>query len=199
MPSTPISALDQLRRKQELVANEFSQGKINRAQFNAVYGRYSEQRAIIERLMARNQNSDAWKQVATPGHTGFLRHHFESLAVYFLVFRHRHPQPLLIAGKEKPDVEAIRPVLKAVQNLDDQPRAGLARKSLGENRWLVLAAGELAITLVVFSLEPSNSQITLARDLHQDFERANRMLLVRGPLTPEQMVFPQRALVEQHL
>ena len=53
-PTNPNSALNTLRRKMELVSDEFAQGKINRAQFNAVYKRYSEQRTIIERLVERN-------------------------------------------------------------------------------------------------------------------------------------------------
>src|SRR3954463_16120705 len=62
-PTNPNAALNTLRRKMELVSDEFAQGKINRGQFNAVYKRYSEQRTIIERLIERNPNSDAWKQV----------------------------------------------------------------------------------------------------------------------------------------
>src|SRR3954463_3466970 len=61
-PTNPNAALNTLRGKMELVSDEFAQGKINRAQFNAVYKRYSEQRTIIERLLERNPDSEAWKQ-----------------------------------------------------------------------------------------------------------------------------------------
>src|SRR5262249_2438998 len=37
-PQNPQMALEQLRGKMEVVATEFAQGKLNRAQFNAIYG-----------------------------------------------------------------------------------------------------------------------------------------------------------------
>ena len=37
-----------LRKKMEHIASEFADGKINRAQFNAIYRRYDEQRTIID-------------------------------------------------------------------------------------------------------------------------------------------------------
>jgi len=46
-------------------------------------------------------------------------------------------------------------------------------------------------------LEPSSGQARLVRDLHADFERANRLPLSRQLYQAERMVFPQRALIEQ--
>jgi hypothetical protein len=81
--------------------------------------------------------------------------------------------------------------------MDSRPRNGLARKALGGGQWLVLALGANAVTLATFNLEPSATQLNRVRDLHTDFERANRHALERGTRTLEKMVFPQRALVEQ--
>jgi hypothetical protein len=69
----------------------------------------------------------------------------------------------------------------------------LARKEMSDNAWMVIAIGELALTIVVYSLQPSNVQQNLVRDLHNDFERANRMALQRN-LSPDRMVYPQRSL-----
>ena len=95
-PTNPNAALNTLRSKMELVADEFAQGKINRAQFNAIYKRYSEQRTIIERLIERNPDSEAWKQViGVKGQTGFLRNHFEAQPLYFVVYRHNTYEPII--------------------------------------------------------------------------------------------------------
>ena len=199
-PTNPNAALNTLRRKMELVSDEFAQGKINRAQFNAVYKRYSEQRTIIERLIARNPDSDAWKQViGIKGQTGFLRHHFEALPLYFVAYRHNQFEPIMIGGKQKANEELIKPVLTLVWSMPTRPKNGLGRKPIGDAQWLILACGDHAATAVVFSLEPSIAQARLVRDLHADFERANQAALARGWIVPERMVFPQRALVESGL
>jgi hypothetical protein len=196
-PKNPVLALETLRKKMETVASEFAAGRINRAQFNAIYGRYDEQRTIIERILERNPDSSAWKQVVRSGHTSFLRDHFEARCMYYLVYRFNMPTPLTMGGPQQPDLAQIEPVLTAVYNMQKRPENGLARKDLGSGQWLVLALGAYSITLVMFNLEPSAAQLNRVRDLHKDFERANRSALERGTRTLEKMVFPQRALVEQ--
>jgi hypothetical protein len=193
----PQMALDILRRKMEVVATEFGQGNINRAQFNAIYGRYSEQRTIIEKLIARDPNNQAWKQAAAPGHTTFLRDHFESRLLYYLVYQHDVTVPLMMGGKQQPNMDQIGLVLKQLWGMKNRPKVGLARKSMNNGQWLVLALGEYAVTLALFQLEPSSAQANLVRDLHGDFERANRRVLERGTRSLDRFVFPQRALAEK--
>ncbi|MBC8097813.1 MAG: hypothetical protein H7Y11_00080 [Armatimonadetes bacterium] len=74
------------------------------------------------------------------------------------------------------------------------PNQGLARKAMGDGRWLVLVLGGCALSVVVYSLQPSQQQYNLVRDLHADFERANLLSLQLG-LASQKMVFPQRALL----
>lgn len=192
----PEAALDALRRKMERVANQFAAGVINRAQFNAIYGRYNEQRTIIERLTERNPENQAWQQVATPGHTSFLMSHFEARILYFVVYRINMPALLMMGGQQQPVMAEIEPALGALINMPNRPRVGLARKAMGKGQWMVLALGEHAVTIVMFMLEPSAAQLNRIRDLHSDFERANRMALQRNTQSLDKMVFPQRALVE---
>jgi len=199
MPENPQAALELLRRKMEIVANEFGEGKINRAQFNAIYGRYSEQRTIIETLLKRNPENPAWKQAAAPGHTSFLRQHFEARLGYYLVYQHNIPAPLMMGGKQQANMDQISSVLKSLWQMSKRPKIGLARKEMGGGQWLVLALGEYAVTLAMFMLEPSVAQATLVRDLHNDFERANRRSLSNGTRSLDRFVFPQRALAEKDI
>ncbi|MCK6578412.1 MAG: hypothetical protein L6Q98_09940 [Anaerolineae bacterium] len=196
--SSPVNALGTLRQKMEAIADEFAAGKINRAQFYALYRRYSEQRAIIERLVERNPQTDAWKQViGAPGQTGFLRMHFAAQALYFVVFRNNDRHPLLSDGREHPDLSLLDSVLLPIWRMASRPKQGLGRKQIGEQKWLILAIGEYGSTVVVWSTEPSLSQSRLVRDLHADFERANQAALARGLITPDKLVFPQRALMDR--
>lgn len=196
----PQTALQVLRRKMEAIADEFSAGKLNRAQFNAMYQRYSEQRTIIERLLQRNPQSDAWKQViAQRGQTGFLRAQYAAIPLMFALFLHGNLKPLMRSGAPVlPDELATR-LLMRVWNMPSRPRQGLGRRQLTNDEWLIMATGDYAATLVVFSQEPALAQVELVRDQHADFERANLTLLSRGVVSPERMVFPQRALLESRL
>lgn len=180
----------------EDVASQFARGEINRAQFNAVYGRYKEQRTLIERLIERDPDSSAWQQAAAPGHTDFLLRHFEARPLYYVIYALDAPRLLMTGGRTDPDFNRLQPVLNALFQTPGRRQGGIARKETGNGQWLLLAVGERAVTLVMFALEPSNGQIIQVRDLHAEFERANRDALARGTRSLERLVFPQRALVE---
>lgn len=191
---TPYETLDQIRKKMESVANDFAAGKINRAQFNAIYGHYNEQRALIERLYQRNPERDVWRQAAQSGHTGFLKSYYESKAEFYIVFRHHDKRPLTLGGQQPSDTSPIGRMIGTVWRMEEMPAHGLARKALNDGRWLVLALGEHSLTVVIFSRQPTAAQYELVRDLHNDFERANRIILTRN-LSFDRLVFPQRSLL----
>lgn len=197
-PQDSQHALALVRQKVEALVNEYAQGGINRAQFSALYQRYSDQRAIIEKLMERNPDNEAWRQVVSNrGQTGFLRARLEAQPLYYGVYAANTFSPLFAGGSLEAAVDFPRDaMLRAVWNMPNRPPIGLGRKSLAADQWLVLAVGGKAATLVVFSLEPSKTQAQLLRDLHLDFERANQMAFERGWLAADRLVFPQRALFE---
>jgi len=197
-PTDPKSALASLRQKIQLLVDEYAAGKINRAQFHALYKRYSEQRAVIEKLMERNPESEAWKQVLrSQGQTGFLRSRFESQPILYAIFARNQTIPVHAGGHHPLNPNVTQPLLQALWRSSQLPAVGLGRKALENDEWLVLAVGEYAATIVIFSLEPSSGQAKLVRDLHLDFERANHIALSRGMVAIDRLVFPQRALVER--
>ena len=62
----PQDVLALIRGKIKSLTRDYSAGKINAAQFNAVYRHYTEKRTIIEKIIERNPNSDAWRAAAAP-------------------------------------------------------------------------------------------------------------------------------------
>lgn len=200
-PDDPEQALIALRLKVEALVDEYAHGELNRVQFNALYQRYSEQRAIIEKLMERNPASEAWRQVlGSRGQTGFLRARLEAQPISYGVYARGQSAALLSGGPQS--LEATFPaeaVLRAIWAMAHRPAIGLGRKPLRNDEWLVMAVGSTAATMVIFSLEPSKTQAQLLRDLHVDFERANQLALSRGWLAADRLVFPQRALFEQEM
>lgn len=192
----PAAALNLLRSKMETIADEFAQGKINSVQFHMLYRRHSEQRAIIEKLIERNPDSDAWQRVVGTGQTGFLRSQYAAQPLYYAVFRVGIERPMQFGGKQTANEPLLSSMAAKLWALRNRPNPGLARKALPSGQWVIIATGEYAGTFVVFSMEPSNAQARLVRDLHADFERANAASFQRGQFIAERMVFPQRALAE---
>jgi hypothetical protein len=193
-PNTPSERMVYLREKMEEVANEYADDRISRAQFNAIYAHYSEQRQIIEQIIARNPKNQGWKQAARSGKTQFLRQHFEAQAMNYVVYAHKQKRPVM-GGGTRPNMQRISSLLRTLWSTE-KVRVGVARISLGGSEWLIMAAGYYSVTFVTFHLEPSGEQVRHIRDLHNDFERANRLYLQRGKTNKLQMVFPQRALLE---
>lgn len=194
-PPDPQQALAQIRADIDGLTREYAHGKLNAAQFNALYKHYTDKRALIQRLIERNPQGDVWRTVAEKGHTAVLRDQFGARPLYYVVFRRGERYPLLAQGKVSykaaQRIYSLLQVLWAMENW----RKGLAQKAIGDGAWLLLAIGEESFTLALYFLQPSTWQVNTLRELHDDFERANRVSLVRG-LPPEKMVFPQRALLE---
>jgi len=194
------TALETLRQKTAQVANEFAAGKINRAQFSSMYAYYNEKRVIIEQLLMRDPATQAWQQVARPGHTTFLRQHFEARVTAFAVYDLGKFEPITAQGSQTIPNSAIQPILQALYIImrtrkDLKP---LARKIADSGHWLAIVPGAFTTGIALFSLEPAMQQLDLVRDLQHDFERANRHALEHGIRQPDQLVFPHRALFEQH-
>lgn len=194
-PNTPSERLAIIRQKMEEVANEYAERKISRAQFNAIYAHYSEQRALIERIISRDPQNEGWKQAARSGKTDFLREHFEARPVNYVIYLHRQNKPLM-GGGTRPDMQRIASLLRALWGME-KLRVGVARLALKSPYWLIMAAGYYSVTFVTFHLEPSGVQANRVKDLHEDFERANRIFLERGRINKARLVYPQRALLEQ--
>lgn len=193
--SSPRSALQSIREKMQGVVTEYSNGDINASQFNAVYQHYAEKRDIIERMIERNPNSDAWRSVVKQGYTGHLMSQFQAKAIHYAVFSRGNTIPLVSSGKlSRKTAQQIHQMLRVVFKMKSH-RTGLARKSIGNGNWLVMSIGGKALTIVTFTLQPSSLQTSKVRDLHEDFETANERAL-RNNEPAERLVFPQRALLE---
>ncbi|MBN1287744.1 MAG: hypothetical protein JXB47_20255 [Anaerolineae bacterium] len=193
-------ALARLREKMAQVATEFATGKINRAQFNAIYSRYNEQRQITERLLERNPNSQAWRQVVKEGHTTFLRQHYQAHVLSYALYDNESSMPLYSLGNFKIETSLLVPMLSSFRAAASEMfGAGLKSTEIEGGRWLVFVPGRFTTSIVLFSVEPASRQLDLVQDLHRDFERANQQALARGVRDQETLVFPQRALVERKL
>lgn len=191
-------ALINLRQKMAHVASEFAQGKLNQAQFDAIYSRYSEQRVITERLLARDPETQAWQSVVQAGHTQFLKSHYEARVISYAIHDQETYALIAVTGTvqiQHAQVEAVLARLKAVSAERGNP--GPAQKKLRDGHSVLFVPGDLTVAVVIFSVEPSTSQIDRVKDIHHDFERANQHALRRKDYAAGRLVFPHRALFEE--
>lgn len=193
-PDDPQEALTQIRQRLNAITREYSAGNLNNVQFQALYRHYMEKRMVIEKLIERDPSGRAWQSAAVEGHTSFLRDKYEARPLYYVVFRNGEKRPLIADGKlPQKAAEQLHKLLKVFWQMKTW-RQGLARKSVGDGFWLLLMVGNNALTISVYFLQPSTIQTNQLRDLHTDFERANKQALERG-LAADRMVFPQRSLL----
>lgn len=195
-PDDPQQALIQIRQRLNAITREYSAGNLNNVQFQALYRHYMEKRMVIEKLVERDPDTDAWQAAASEGNTGYLRDKYEARPLYYVVFREGEKRPLMAEGKlPQKAAEQLHKLLKIFWMMKTW-RQGLARKAVGDGVWMLLMVGNNALTITVYFLQPSTIQTNQMRDLHTDFERANKQALERK-LPAERMVFPQRALMDK--
>jgi len=201
-------ALEKLRQKTASIAKEYAEGKLNQAQFAAMYSHINEKRVIIEQLLAKDPNTHAWQSVAAAGHTTFLRNHFEARVMAYMLYNNGTVDPdayIIMQAADPstpPSTAIVKPILTALSVLlktrtTDKPLRALV-KPLEGGQWIGIIPGVYTSAIVLFSLEPSTKQFQRVVDLQRDFETANRASLERGVRAPEQFVFPHRALFEEH-
>ncbi len=191
-------AAQHLQHKMALVAAEFSEGLINHAQFEAIYTRYAEQRALIERIRSTDPRSTAWQVGMTAsGDTGYLRQQYAAHIVGAVLVDNHRGSFIRQLGSFNLEQELLIPILRSLA----QPRlraSELRERStqIEGNRWLSIVPGDYTTTIALYTQEPSAAQRTLLADLHRDFERANHRVLKLGSYRPERLVYPQRMLFE---
>ena len=200
MPSVEKAqqALEKLRQKMTAIAEEYNQGKINRAQFHAIYNRYQEQQRITEMLIERDPDSGAWQSVVQPGHTSFLRSHHESKVESYAIYHLRTHERIARSGRIQVPTHQIEPILtrlSSVVQTDGPPPP--AHRRVSDRRWVLFVPGNFTLSVVIFSQEPAAQQVNRVTEMQEDFERANNDMLQRDQYDARSMVFPHRALFEQ--
>jgi hypothetical protein len=190
-------AIERLRDKMAQVAQEYADGKLNQAQFNAIYRRYSEQREITQRLLERNPESEAWQSVVKPGHTSFLRDHFAAKITSYGLYRLQDGQQITLQGQVRLPQAQLMPIFARIkQAVEGGHILNSARRPLKDGSWVIIIPGRLTVSVVLFSLEPAVIQRKMVEDAHYDFERANEKTMRRNDFSLESLVFPHRALMD---
>jgi len=170
-----------LERKLERLELDFQQGRVNAAQYRAIRRHYLEQREVAVRLRQAHPESDRWKVVLEEGKTSFLMQLNEAvchaLALYDLTKRER----FFLQGEMPPSAEEAMALLRTFGPSGPDPLTGRILATQAEDgSALLLIPGEYTAALVAFSQQPPGWQVRALREVHRNFEGANKVPLARG-------------------
>ncbi|MBI5564647.1 MAG: hypothetical protein HY870_07120 [Chloroflexi bacterium] len=168
----------EVQRKMTALAEDFSLGKINRRQFEAVYTHYREQRQIIDALI-NSLNLDAWRKAISAGQTGLLLSHNAAQLLGYALYERATRQPLAVSPHFNVDPAFITPIIAAQQAARDVTTR-IRTSEIDTGRWLCFVPGQAGLLVALFSVEPARAQLQLLQDLHHDFELANAKRLAQG-------------------
>ncbi|MGF1504366.1 MAG: hypothetical protein ACFB51_04405 [Anaerolineae bacterium] len=186
-----------LGEKMRTITQAYSEGKINQAQFQAVYTRYREQREIAARIARRNPDSDAWQRVAQEGHTDFLLKRLDAQVTGIVVLENRAGGLLRKFGRFNVAPEVLMSLLdnfrrdRNTQTYEPEP----VTTQIEEGRWLALIQGKQSTSVVLFSSEPPQAALAEATRAHREFERLNVDELSSILIDADDLKFPQEGLL----
>ncbi|NIM92512.1 MAG: hypothetical protein GTO18_02195 [Anaerolineales bacterium] len=197
LPSEPamgIEALESMRERTELdemldsldqkiarLEEDFQKGTVNAAQYRAIRKHYLEQREVATRLRQTHPESDRWRVVLEEGKTSFLLQLNEA-AVRCVAFYDLRNRSLLFSQGEMPmDAEDAVSLLGTFSASEFNPRTGrMVATHADDGTALVLIPGKYTAALVSFTQDPPGWQVRALREVHRNFEAANRSALKRG-------------------
>lgn len=181
-----LASLDQrLARLEE----DFQQGRVNSAQYRAIRRHYKEQREVALRLRQSHPESDRWKVILEEGKTTFLLQLNEA-AVRCVAFYDLKTRKLIFTQGEIP-VEADEAIslLGTFSASEFNPKTGRMMATHAEDgTTLVLIPGRFTAALISCSQDPPGWQVRALREVHRNFEAANKAALQRGER--RSLVFP---------
>lgn len=178
-----------LERKIERLEDDYKQGRVNSSQYGAIKRHYTEQREVAIRLQQTHPDSDRWKVVLEEGKTTFLLQLNEA-AVRCVAFYDAKSGKLIFTQGNIPDEadDAIS-LLGNFGASKFNPSSGrMLATHADDGTALVLIPGRYTSALISFSQDPPGWQVRALREVHRNFEAANKTALERGERRA--LVFP---------
>jgi hypothetical protein len=186
-PEDELTALiNQLEVKMQRLEQDFQQGRINAAQYRAIKKHYQEQREVAIKLRQRHPGSDRWKVVLEEGKTTFLLQLNEAAVRYVAIYDINSRQRIFDQGTPVPEVQMAVPLI-ASWGTSLQERRILATHA-DDGGTMLLIPGRYTAALVCFTHDPPGWQVRALREVHRNFEAANRAALEQGKL--DMLVLP---------
>jgi hypothetical protein len=175
--------LDALSEKTARLEQDFQHGRVNASQYRAIHRHYVEQQEVALRLHESHPDSDRWKVVLEEGKTYFLLQLNEASCMGVGFYDINTKSRLHLQGEMPASAEEAMSLLGTFGSAGgDGPIGRMLATQSEDGTTLLLIPGRYTAALVVFSQDPPGWQVRALREVHQNFEAANRLTLERGHL-----------------
>ncbi|HUS83534.1 MAG TPA: hypothetical protein VMX56_00195 [Anaerolineales bacterium] len=183
------SRLDALDGKIARLEQDFQQGRINASQYRAIYRHYMGQREVAMRMRQTYPDSNRWQMVLEEGKTRFLLQLNEAACYSVGLYDIQSKTRIFVDGNMPESAEDAMALLGTFSTSEDESPDGRLFATTSDNgETLVLIPGVFTVSLAVFSQDPPSWQVRALREVHRNFEAANRPALLRGE--SEKLIFP---------
>lgn len=178
-----------LKDKITRLEQDFQQGRINASQYRAIYRHYMEQREVALRLREKYPDSDRWQVVLEEGKTRFLLQLNEATCHAVGLYEIETRKRIYIHGEMPEAAEEAMALLGTFGSGDASTADGrMYATKTDDGESLLLIPGSFTVSLAIFSQDPPAWQVRALREVHRNFEAANRRKLQKG--TSEGLIFP---------
>jgi hypothetical protein len=181
--------LEALDSKIARLEQDFQQGRINASQYRAIYRHYMGQREVALRMRQTYPDSNRWEMVLEEGKTRFLLQLNEAACYSVGLYDIQSKERIFVDGDMPESAEAAMALLGTFSTSEDEsPDGRLFATTSDSGETLVLIPGAFTVSLAVFSQDPPSWQVRALREVHRNFEAANRPALLRGETG--KLIFP---------
>jgi hypothetical protein len=188
-PSELTGMLISLDQKLARLEQDYRQGRVNSSQYRAIQKHYLEQKEVATRLRQTHPDSDRWKVVLEEGKTTFLLQLNEAAVRCVAFYDLKSHERIFDQGEMPLDAEQAMALLGTFSSTETEPRTGrMVATHTDDGTALVLIPGRYTAALVSFSQDPPGWQVRALREVHRNFEAANRAALERDQR--QSLIFP---------
>ncbi len=195
----PEEYLERVQVKINKLAEEFATGEINRAQFQELYEHYRREQQTVKRYLEMAPDSEEWKAATTEGKSVVIRQKNVAKVLGYTVYDNESGMPLSTIGEFQIEAELAVPMLSSYRAATKEIfGSGMRSSQIEGGQWLAYMPGDFTTLMTLFSTDPADDQLESLEELHQLFERANRTLLSKPPVDPDELVFPHKYFLGRH-
>jgi hypothetical protein len=181
-----LRALDS---KVERLEKDFQQGVVNASQYRAIRKHYIDQKQVAVQLQRTHPESDRWRVVLEEGKTSFLLQLNEAVLRSFTLYDLRSRARIYNQGNLPAAAEEAVRLLGTFGPGGPQESPGrMLGMQADDGSAYLLIPGKYTAALVVFTQDPPAWQLRAMREIHSNFEAANRATLERGER--QTLIFP---------
>ena len=188
---------NEVESKIQKLIEEFSDGKISKEQFHAIYERYTQQLAIANQAMLSGNNKGVADAQTGPG-TIAMRNALMGKALGMVIYHHKSGTILETLGDFDVAVTKISPTLNDFTMLLDSGKLLEAKtQKIEEKQWILFTPGTFTTIVTLFRNEPSKMQGQELKRLHHDFESANQNVISKEVVDKDKLGFPFVVIIRQ--